>query len=50
MQQHHKKIRLPLDSYNVPGLIWLVTIATIDRAQVFHDPNLADMVSDQLVS
>ncbi|HRA48741.1 MAG TPA: transposase, partial [Thermomicrobiales bacterium] len=50
MQHHHKKIRLPLESYNVPGLTWLVTIATIDRAKAFHDPNLADMVANQLVS
>lgn len=41
-----KRIRLPLDSYLVPGTGWLVTIGTKDRAPVFADHELGWAVAD----
>lgn len=41
-----KRIRLPLESYLVPGTGWLVTIGTKDRTPVFADQTLGLVVTD----
>lgn len=43
-----KRIRLPLESYLVPGSGWLVTIGTKDRAPVFADHGFGLAVADVL--
>jgi REP element-mobilizing transposase RayT len=40
-----KRIRLPLDTYAVPGLSWLVTIGVLDRSrQPFRDERLSQSI------
>ena len=46
-----KKIRLPMDAYDVPGEAWLITIGTLDRArQPLAAPALAHAILDCFVS
>jgi REP element-mobilizing transposase RayT len=44
----HKRIRLPSETYAVPGLVWHVTTTVLDRRPVFREPDMAHALVDAL--
>jgi putative transposase len=46
--RRRKHIRLPLEAYGVPGLVWHVTSNTHDRKPVFADPDWAEKIIESI--
>ena len=45
----HKKIRLPIEAYGVPGTTWHVTICTVEREPYFANCDHAAEIRDQIL-